>query len=106
MFNETVTLAMGAVMPETVTVEFVDPPSGMILIPRFEKLETGPGAPEFNTVDATLWLFHAVHQYFLATGDIGFLRDQAFPKLEEIIDWHVKGTRYGICMDAADGSAS
>jgi predicted glycogen debranching enzyme len=64
------------------------------------------GAPEFNTVDATLWLFHAVHQYFLATGDLGFLRDQAFPKLEEIIDWHVKGTRYGICMDAADGLLS
>ena len=61
------------------------------------------GAPEFNTVDATLWLFHAVHQYFLATGDLEFLRDEAFPKLEEVIDWHLKGTRYGIRMDAADG---
>jgi len=59
--------------------------------------------PEFNTVDATLWLFHAVHQYFLATSDVAFLRDEAFPKLDEVIDWHVKGTRYGIHMDAADG---
>jgi predicted glycogen debranching enzyme len=64
------------------------------------------GAPEFNTVDATLWLFHAVHQYFLATGDLEFLRDEAFPKLEEVIDWHLKGTRYGIRMDAADGLLS
>ena len=64
------------------------------------------GAPEFNTVDATLWLFHAVHQYFLATGDIVFLRDEAFPKLEEVMDWHMKGTRYGIRMDAADGLLS
>ena len=54
-------------------------------------------------MDATLWLFHAVHQYFLATGDLAFLRDEAFPKLEEVIDWYMKGTRYGIRMDAADG---
>jgi predicted glycogen debranching enzyme len=60
------------------------------------------GPPEFNTVDATLWLFHAVHEYFLATNDLTFLREEAFPKLEEIIDWHLKGTRYGIGMDAAD----
>jgi predicted glycogen debranching enzyme len=64
------------------------------------------GAPEFNAADATLWLFHAVHQYFRATGDLGFLRDEAFPKLEEAIDWHIKGTRYGIRMDAADGLLS
>ena len=64
------------------------------------------GAPEFNTVDATLWLFHAVHQYFLATGDLAFLRDEAFPKLEDVIDWHMRGTRYGIRMDATDGLLS
>ncbi|MCI0420555.1 MAG: amylo-alpha-1,6-glucosidase [Acidobacteria bacterium] len=61
------------------------------------------GAPEFNTVDATLWLFHAVHEYFRATHDLAFIRDQAFSKLEEVIDWHMKGTRYGIRMDATDG---
>lgn len=61
------------------------------------------GPPEFNTVDATLWLFHAAHDYFLATDDLTFLREDAFPKLEEIVDWHLKGTRYGIRMDPADG---
>ena len=64
------------------------------------------GAPEFNTVDATLWLFHAVHQYLMVTGDLAFLRDEAFPKLEEVIGWHMKGTRYGIRMDEADGLLS
>ncbi len=64
------------------------------------------GAPEFNTVDATLWLFHAIHEYFKATNDLAFIRDEAFSKLEEVIDWHMKGTRYGIRMDATDGLLS
>ncbi len=61
------------------------------------------GQPEYNTVDATLWLFHAVHEYFKATDDVAFVREEAFPKLEEVIDWHIKGTRYGIHMDESDG---
>jgi predicted glycogen debranching enzyme len=61
------------------------------------------GAPEFNTVDATLWLFHAVHEYFKAAKDLAFIRDEVFARLEEVIDWHMKGTRYGIRIDAADG---
>ena len=31
---------------------------------------------------------------------------QAFPILAEIIDWHLKGTRYGIRVDPADGLLS
>lgn len=61
------------------------------------------GAPEFNTVDATLWLFHSIHEYFRLTNDLAFIRDEAFSKLEAVIDWHMKGTRYGIRMDATDG---
>jgi len=61
------------------------------------------GAPEFNTVDATLWLFHAVHEYFKATDDLAFIREEAFTKMEDVMDWHMKGTRYGIRMDATDG---
>ena len=59
------------------------------------------GDPEFNTVDATLWLFHAVHEYWKASRELAFVREEAFPKLEEVIDWHI--TRYGIHMDEADG---
>ena len=60
------------------------------------------GEPEFNTVDATLWLFQAIYEYLRVTGDMGFLKDVAFATLEDIVQWHVKGTRYEIHMDADD----
>lgn len=58
--------------------------------------------PEYNTVDATLWYFQALRAYHTATGDDGLLRD-LFPILQEIIKWHVRGTRYNIHMDETDG---
>lgn len=58
--------------------------------------------PEYNTVDATLWYFIAVHEYFTATGDITLLRE-LFPVLVDIVAWHRRGTRYHIHMDQADG---
>jgi predicted glycogen debranching enzyme len=59
-------------------------------------------APEYNTVDATLWYFHAVSAYLEASGDQELLRD-LFPVLLEIIEWHRRGTRFGIKVDAEDG---
>ncbi len=59
-------------------------------------------APEYNTVDATLWYFEAIRQTHAATDDDALLAE-LFSVLEDIIDWHVRGTRYGIGMDAADG---
>jgi predicted glycogen debranching enzyme len=58
--------------------------------------------PEYNTVDATLWYFEAICTYYNATKDEGLLRE-LFPFLAEIIDWHVRGTRYNIHVDASDG---
>lgn len=55
--------------------------------------------PDYNTVDATLWFFNAVYQYFLYTGDEGFVRGALYPVLREIIDWHERGTRYNIHLD-------
>jgi predicted glycogen debranching enzyme len=57
--------------------------------------------PEYNTVDATLWYFVAVDEYVRATGDTA-LAAELFPVLADIIDWHVRGTRYNIHMDEAD----
>ena len=57
--------------------------------------------PEYNTVDATLWYFVALHEYVLATGDTALARE-LFPVLADIIDWHIRGTRYHIHMDEAD----
>jgi predicted glycogen debranching enzyme len=60
------------------------------------------GIPEYNTVDAALWYFEAVRQYFAATGDLPTLQ-KLFPVLEGMVDAHVKGTRYQIHVDPADG---
>ena len=57
-------------------------------------------SPEYNTVDATLWLFEAVRSYLQYTGDYDFVRTRLYPKLKEIIDWHTRGTRYGIRLDS------
>jgi predicted glycogen debranching enzyme len=60
------------------------------------------GKPEYNTVDAALWFFEAVRQYFAATKD-GRTLLQLFPTLGEMIDAHVKGTRFDIHVDPSDG---
>jgi predicted glycogen debranching enzyme len=62
----------------------------------------GGEAPEYNTVDATLWYFHAIDAYLQATDDRRLLRD-LYPVLQDILQWHVRGTRYGIHADDADG---
>ena len=54
--------------------------------------------PEFNTVDATLWYFEAIRAYAATTDDYAFVREELYPVLQSIIDWHIKGTRYGIQM--------
>src|SRR5581483_6738698 len=56
------------------------------------------GGKEYNNVDGTLWLFHALDRYLRASEDGAFLRE-LFPTLEGIVDWHVRGTRFGIKMD-------
>jgi predicted glycogen debranching enzyme len=58
--------------------------------------------PEYNTVDATLWYFEAIRQYFAATKDEKFL-SEIYPVMVEIIDWHGRDTRYNIHVDSADG---
>ena len=62
----------------------------------------GGEPPEYNTVDAGLWYFHAVATYIEATNDRSLLRD-VYPTLKDIIDWHERGTRYSIHVDPADG---
>jgi predicted glycogen debranching enzyme len=59
-------------------------------------------APEYNTVDATLWYFEAVRAYHARTGDDGLL-GELFSTLAEILDWHQRGTRYQIHVDPVDG---
>src|SRR5579864_2407303 len=60
------------------------------------------GRPEYNTVDAALWYFEGVRQYFGATQDIATLQ-KLYPVLANMIDAHIAGTGYNIHVDPADG---
>ncbi|MGC0771604.1 MAG: amylo-alpha-1,6-glucosidase, partial [Candidatus Acidiferrum sp.] len=60
------------------------------------------GKPGYNSVDAALWYFEAVRQYFAVTQDTATLQ-KLFPVLVGMIEAHVTGTRYNIHVDSADG---
>lgn len=62
-------------------------------------------APQYNTVDATLWFFEAARKYFEATQDLAFVQE-LFPTLASVIDFHVRGTRYNIKVDPSDALLS
>lgn len=63
-------------------------------------LDSGAGEA-YNTVDASLWFFDAVHQYFAATGDAALVAELR-PALEEIVACYRAGTDFDIRM-ADDG---
>ena len=54
--------------------------------------------PEYNTVDASLWYFEAIRDYYAHTGDKQLLIE-LYPALVEIIDGYTQGTRYNIHLD-------
>jgi len=56
----------------------------------------------YHTADATLWYFHAIERYLAATGDRDTL-ELLLPKLVDIIEHHIRGTRFGIGLDPTDG---
>ena len=56
----------------------------------------------YHTADATLWFFHALDRYLRLTDDRATLA-QLLPKLTEIVDHHLRGTRFGIGVDPKDG---
>lgn len=50
---------------------------------------------EYNTVDATLWLFVAIYEYYQKFGDAKFIK-KYFAQLTDILTHHFEGTRYNI----------
>lgn len=56
----------------------------------------------YHTADATLWFFHALDRYLQAMNDRETLRE-VLPVLQSIINYHLKGTRFGIGIDSRDG---
>ncbi len=59
----------------------------------------------YHTADATLWYFHAIHRYLQSTGDRALLR-ALLPRLIDIVDHHLRGTRFHIRVDPSDGLLS
>jgi glycogen debranching enzyme len=56
----------------------------------------------YHTADATLWFFHAVDRYTKLSKD-GSLLPELLPILTDIVRHHLRGTRFGIRVDPADG---
>lgn len=59
----------------------------------------GDKEPMYNTVDAALLFVETVYLYYKKTGDRAFIKE-AYPVIEEILDWYQKGTDFHIRMDA------
>jgi predicted glycogen debranching enzyme len=56
----------------------------------------------YHTADATLWFFHAIHRYVQVTRDRDTLR-LLLPRLVDVVQHHLRGTRFGIGVDPRDG---
>jgi predicted glycogen debranching enzyme len=56
----------------------------------------------YHTADASLWFFHAIDRYLAWSKDEPLL-PALYPTLRAIVAAHVNGTRFGICVDPADG---
>ena len=56
----------------------------------------------YHTADATLWYFHAINRYYRVTNDRETLLT-LLPVLRSVLEHHVRGTHFGIGVDANDG---
>jgi predicted glycogen debranching enzyme len=56
----------------------------------------------YHTADATLWFFHALNRYFERTKDRNTL-ESLLPALVDIVDHHLRGTKFNIHVDPSDG---
>ncbi len=50
---------------------------------------------EYNTIDATLWLFVTLYEYYIKFGDRDFIKSKT-PHLALVLAHHIDGTRYNI----------
>jgi len=56
----------------------------------------------YNSVDAMLWCIHALQVYAQQTSDLTIVRE-VFDLLASAVDCYVRGTRFGIHVDPANG---
>ncbi len=88
------TIATGrkAISKSILTTFFKSIDQGMIP-DRFP--DNGDGTVEYNSMDATLWLFVATFEYHKKFGDTAFVKKH-LKALKGILDAHINGTRYNI----------
>lgn len=58
--------------------------------------------PLYNTVDASLWYFYAVHKYLEyhpTSKAFAFIQENIYPRLKEIIEAYKQGTLFSIYME-------
>jgi predicted glycogen debranching enzyme len=56
----------------------------------------------YHTADATLWFFHACQRYLQMSGDHRLL-SSLLPNFLDIVEHHLRGTRFNIHVDQSDG---
>jgi predicted glycogen debranching enzyme len=56
----------------------------------------------YHTADATMWFFHALDRYLVASGDRRTLV-KLLPTMRDVIEAHLRGTRFNIRVDPDDG---
>ncbi|MDD3654542.1 MAG: amylo-alpha-1,6-glucosidase [Desulfotomaculaceae bacterium] len=89
-----------------VTKRFKDAEEILLTFARLNKngllpncFQDGAERAMYNTVDASLWYFHAVYKYLVYTGDLDFVHNHVYPVLKDIINCYISGTDYNISMD-------
>ena len=60
------------------------------------------GAPEFNTVDASLWFVHAACAWLGMTGDRAAFDRELRDACADVVKWYKHGTDHNIAMDPID----
>ena len=79
----------------TILAEFARYVDGGMIPNRFPD---GGEPPEYNAVDASLWIVVTVHRVVEATGDREFARQRLEDTVGPILDGYKAGTRHGIRM--------
>ncbi len=61
-----------------------------------------PASPTYDSLDATLWMFVALYEYWQASADLGFLEEN-YSLLLEILNCHLRNSAPGVKCDPATG---
>jgi len=76
--------------------------AGGLLFNNFAETQS---LPSYNSVDASLWFFHALERYYRYTNDLNTLKS-LMPLAESFINCYLNGTVMGIKADVQDGLVS